>query len=153
MSEKPTIKDLLAMPDEEFLATIAPFVQPKPYGHIEAQGGVCVKCGTEIYDMTKGEGFGKPTAARWQECPIPDLITDPLPVIVERERCKLSELVEQSDDGMPVLDGFSRAKELVRDVVKVEGKSFLILEYWYDLQATPRQQFVCLLAAQGKVEI
>jgi len=157
---KPKAAALLAMDEAEFLVAIGPMVQSKPWKHIltcDSKGQhLCRKCGQTW--PTQADRFSAGThktsitqteAQMWvaeekkiprEGCPVPDPITDPLPVVVEKLRkCNVDYSI------------FLDAIKLVREVLGHSSSAGL--DWWFWWKATPKQQIVVLLVAMKKVEI
>ena len=163
---KPKAAALLAMDEAEFLVAIGPMVQSKPWKHIltcDSKGQhLCRKCGqtwptqAEIRMLIDEPDELEMWVAEEKKiprkgCPVPDPITDPLPVVVEKLRKELTK--EIAENAIPRL--LSAAGKICVLCIGSEYRSAhqLFPFIWYGLIATPKQQIVVLLVAMKKVEI
>ena len=138
MTDKPTLAKALKLAEnpgsDEWLALLARMESPKPWRHnwkekcpgtARSCGSICTKCGNvTLPDAITGD------------CPIPALVTEPLPCIVDR---KMREIFQD-----PNWDKFCNA------VTEVMGPDRYFHEAWF-CDATPAQQLVCLWLVEGRL--
>ncbi|MFH0826102.1 MAG: hypothetical protein V2B18_25405 [Pseudomonadota bacterium] len=113
-------------------------LDPGPWKHREglyAPDGACLKC--ELSGVFHNDG----------PCPIPDPAEGPLEVVAEQ---LVKQFVTPSLEGLKLWRAIAQFYRLKFGEIAVAPPDDLI---WFILWATPAEQMVCCLPAEGKVRV